>query len=205
MSDTAADREVLLLGSAMASDRSASLLRLLSPQELTVPIHRDIARAIGHLHGQGQPHGAHAVTEHLRRLDPTALAPQGPHGHLAPGDRANPTRAIRGLESWERNALPSQSAPVLVAEVRAGYRHREMQSLVNGITASNADPTQGFNSAKILGEVQAGFADLDRRAPELDPAKASTASYAQGRTYGERQRAGLGLPQAPVLRTRVTA
>lgn len=115
-------RERDLLGMAMASPHGVAALRQLRPEEFTVPVNQNVARAILDLADQGRPHDAAAVTAELRaRPLPGADGSSQLPAHLDP---LMPRRTVDprayGLGAWENNSLaPAGRAPLVAREIRA--------------------------------------------------------------------------------------
>jgi hypothetical protein len=113
--------EALLLGAAMYSDAGANALQVIKPEEFTVPLHKDVAKAIVYQHRRREPHDAAAVSDMLREAGrlPAQMDPQACMVKVDPREY--------GLGAWETYAPMPQMAPGFAQAVRAEYRARYLE------------------------------------------------------------------------------
>jgi hypothetical protein len=130
LSGVTTDREASerqLLANALAAPAGVEALRTLDPQELSTPLHRNVAQAIVDLADKGQPHDGAAVTAELasRPLFPEGQNTQlpielNPNRHPNPGD----LRTF-GLRGWEYSALAVDSISHPLAQQVRAYTRQE--------------------------------------------------------------------------------
>ena len=107
----------------MYSDEGARALQHIGPEEFSVPLHRDVARAVVYQHRRGEPHDAAAVSDMLRdagRL-PARMDPQACKVTVDPREY--------GLGAWETYAPMPAHAPAYAQAVRTEYRSRYLEEV----------------------------------------------------------------------------